>query len=80
MEKKSKIVWYSPNRHIIIAEAKSFYNDNRIIFIVYTEHRNYRKFNSKVFYDTKWVMERWEDTIEECKKYIEKLKDEVVEN
>lgn len=77
---KNRIVWCSSNQHIIIAESKSFYNDNEKIYIIYTEHRNYRKFNSKVFYDTKWVMERWEESIDECKKYVEKLKDEVIED
>ena len=77
---KNRIVWCSPNQHIIIAEAKSFYSDNNIIYIIYTEHRNYRKFNSKIIYDTKWSMERWEDTIDECKEYIKKLKDEIIED
>ena len=55
---KEKVVWKSKNEHIIIImKRKSFYENDDMIYVVYREKRNYKRFNSYRFYDLKWVIE-----------------------
>lgn len=77
---KTKILWTSPNGHILIATGFSFYNSDEIIYLVYTEHRNYRKFNSRKFYNVNWCMERWEYDFDKSLNYALNLKDEIIED
>lgn len=78
--KKNKILWCSSNQHIIIVERMSFYNEDEIIYVIYIEHRNYRKFNSKIIYNVNWSMERWEYSLEKAIKYAEELEDQFIED
>lgn len=80
MEKRTTVLWNSPNRHLIVAQGKSFYGDDSLIYVVYVEHRNYRKFYSHVFYDTHWSMERWEYSLEDAIKYAKGLRDQFIED
>ena len=73
------IKWVSDNKHIIIAERPSFWNDNQNLFIVYKEKRDYSKFKSIDFYKLDWVMERFENTLDEAIEFAKKLPDEIIE-
>lgn len=71
---KRKIIWQSENKHVIIAERQSFYDDGNMIYVVYQERR-YCKFDSDLFYELRWTMERWENKLEDAIKYAESLND-----
>lgn len=75
---KEKIIWESKNKHIIIIKRKSFFENDNMIYIVYREKRNYKRFNSYRFYDLKWVMERWERSLPEAIAYAHSLPDEFI--
>lgn len=78
MKEKEKIVWESKNKHIIIIKRKSFYENDDMIYVVYREKRDYKIFNSYRFYDLKWIMERWERSLEEAVNYAHSLPDEFI--
>lgn len=76
---KEKIVWESKNGHIIIIKRDSFFNNDDIIYCVYREKRDYKRFNSHRFYDIKWEFLRWEDTITEAINYARNIEDTIKE-
>ena len=78
MKKKEKIVWESKNKHIIIIKRKSFYENDDMIYVVYREKRDHKIFNSYRFYDLKWIMERWERSLDEAVNYARSLPDEFI--
>lgn len=73
------IKWVSNNNHIIIAEKTSFWANNKNIFIIYRERRDFSKFKSIDFYKLDWPMVRFEDTLEEAIEFAKKLPDEIIE-
>ena len=75
---KEKIVWESKNKHIIIMKRKSFFKNDDMIYVVYREKRDYKRFNSYRFYDLKWIMERWERSLDEAVNYARSLPDEFI--
>lgn len=77
---KEKIIWESKNGHIIIIKRKSFLNNDNIIYCVYREKRDYKRFNSYRFYDVKWVLERFEYTLSEAVNYTHTLEDNIIED
>ena len=72
------IKWVSKNNHIIIAERPSFWSNDKNIFIIYRERRDFSKFKSINFYKLDWPMERFEDTLEEAIEFAKKLPDEMI--
>lgn len=72
------IKWVSNNNHIIIAERPSFWSDNKNIFIIYRERRDFSKFKSIDFYKLDWPMERFEYTLEEAIEFAKKLPNEII--
>lgn len=72
------IKWVSTNNHIIIAEKPSFWANNKNIFIIYRERRDFSKFKSINFYKLDWIMARFEDTLEEAIEFAKKLPDEII--
>lgn len=72
------IKWVSNNNHIIIAEMPSFWSNDKNIFIIYRERRDFSKFKSINFYKLDWPMERFEDTLEEAIEFAKKLPDEMI--
>lgn len=76
--KNNGIEWVSPRKHIIISKRKSFFNEDKNIFIIYKEKRNYSKFHSHFFYDVEWSMQRWEYTLEQAIQFASTISDEIL--
>ena len=75
--KKNGIEWSSSRKHIIISKRKSFFNEDKNIFIIYKEKRYY-PFNSNYFYNVEWYMVRWEYNIEKAIEYANNIADEYI--
>lgn len=75
--KKELIVWKSKNKHIVIVQRESFYNDGGMIYCILQEKRHY-KFSDKFFFELKWHFVRWEDTLSKAIEYCWKNLDDVI--
>ena len=74
---KNTIEWASPLKHIIISKRKSFFNEDKNIFVIYQEKRYY-PFETFYFYNVKWNMIRWEDNLVDAIKYAKNITDEYI--
>ena len=76
--KQNLIVWKSKNKHLIIIQRESFYNDDGMIYCILQEKRHY-KFSDKSFFELKWHFVRWEDTLSKAIEYCWKNLDDVID-
>lgn len=74
---KNTIEWSSSMKHIIISKRKSFFNEDKNIFVVYQEARYY-PFESFYFYNIKWHMIRWEYNLDKAIDYAKSITDEYI--